>query len=346
MQIAALAVLGLVLIIAGFILQFVLPDIQYVGWGIIALGVVLSTSSAIIENRRVRNALVSHRGKYSASTTILVSTFLGIILLVNAAGANVYKTFDLTGISQFTITQQTKDVLENLNTPIDVLCFFVPKAKNIDESMTDVYSSARLYAPALLSEYTNYTHLLNIKVYDPEQFPEIARQYGLASEYYYQSVIFETTLGKKFVSAAQIYAEGENAFTSAIMQVTGAKQNKVYFLTGHGEAGSIDSSETGYSDARKELRNNLMEVTTLDLLAVDKVPEDCTVLVIAGPKNAFNDSERQKIEDYLDKAGRAIFLTNPGAPKDIAEIGALWGFDVKSGTIIDPDSYAAPNINT
>ncbi|MDD5191464.1 MAG: hypothetical protein PHE50_10585, partial [Dehalococcoidales bacterium] len=46
------------------------------------------------------------------------------------------------------------------------------------------------------------------------------------------------------------------------------------------------------------------------------------------------------------KAGKAIFLTNPGAPKDIAEIGALWGFDVKSGTIIDPDSYAAPNINT
>jgi len=347
MQIAALAILGLILTIAGFILQFVLPDIGIIGWGMIALGIILLTSSFIIEFRRVRSAMVSHRGKYSASTTVLISVFIGIVLLVNAAGYNLYKAFDLTGVSQFTITSQTKDVLKNLDTPIDVICFFVPKIKNVDESLTTYYDTARMYAPALLAEYSNYTRKLNIKIYDPEERPDLAREYGLASEYHYQSVIFETELGRKFVSAVQIYAEGENAFTSAIMQVTGQKQRTVYFLTGHGEANPLDAAnEAGYGNARKELRNNLFEVQALDLLTAGSVPEDCDLLVVAGPKTAMSESERNAIIDYLDRNGNAIFLTNPGSPTDIIEIADLWGFDVRNGTIIDPDSYAAPNKDT
>jgi len=346
MQIVALAILGLILIVVGFILQFVLPDIKTIGWGIIALGVILLSSSFVIEFRRVRSALISHRGKYSASTSIMISVVIGIVLLVNAAGANAYKGFDLTGISQFTITSQTKDVLKNLSMPIDVICFFVPKVTNVDSSYTQYYTTARQYAPALLAEYSNYTNKLNIKVYDPEQYPDLARQYGLASEYYYQSVVFKTSLGWKLVSAVQIYAEGENAFTSAILQVTGTKMNTVYFLTGHGEASSLDSSDAGYTDARTELRNNLFQVQELDLSVFKTIPEDCTLLIVAGPTSGMTEDERNAIIAYLDNNGKAIFMTNPNSPDDIAKIGALWGFDVKNGTIIDPDRYATPNITS
>ncbi|MDP2920734.1 MAG: hypothetical protein Q8O43_11060, partial [Dehalococcoidia bacterium] len=61
------------------------------------------------------------------------------------------------------------------------------------------------------------------------------------------------------------------------------------------------------------------------------------------PRTAMNDNERQILANYLKNSGQVFFLTNPGAPDDIARLLAPWGVDVKSGTVIDPTNYSAPN---
>jgi ABC-type uncharacterized transport system involved in gliding motility auxiliary subunit len=343
MQIAVLAVLGLVSIIIGFLLQFILTEIRLIGWCIIAFGVILLTSSLIIEFRRVRSTLTSRRGKFGTSTTILISVFIGIILLVNAVGANFYHLFDFTGVSKFTITSQTKDVLAKLETPVEAICFLVPNVDNVETDYQQMYLVARNYAPSLLKEYQNYTDKLSIRFVDPDEKPEEARKYNITSEYLYQSVVFESENGSQLVPAWDIYAEAESSFTSAILQVTGTKQKKVYFLTGHGEASPTDTATSGYDSARKALRENLFLVYTLDLLATPSIPDDCAALVIAGPQEPMNESERQIIADYLKKNGNVFFMTNPESPDDIAQLVASWGADVKSGTVIDPSSFAAPN---
>lgn len=343
MQIAAFAILGLVSLAIGFILQLVLPELRYIAWGIIGLGVILIAGSLILEFRRVRTALVSRRGKFSASTTILVSTFIGIILLANAVSASFYRTFDFSSLAQFTLTTQTKDVLSKIEIPINVYCFFVPSVPNVDSSYQDIYVMARSYAPALLSEYMNYTNKLKISLVDPDQHPEEARKYGVTNEYLYQSVVFETTQGYRVVTAGEIYSQAENSFTSAILEVTGIKQKKVYFLTGHGEADPTDTSSVGYDYARRALQDNLYLVSTLDLLTIPAVPDDCAALIVAGPQTKMADSELQALADYLKKNGQVFFMTNPGSPDDIAKLLAPWGVDVKNGTVIDPTSYATPN---
>ena len=346
MQIVAFAILGLIFLIAGFILQFVLPELQIIGWGVMLVGVILLATSFIIEFRRVRSALVSRRGKFSASTTIMVSVFAGIILLVNAVSANFYKPFDYSGLTQFTLTSQTRDVLKNVTEPIDVLCFFVPNVPNVDSSYQNMYVTARSYAPALLKEYQNYTNKLNVIVIDPDQHPEEARKYGIANEYYYQSVIFQTKQGGILVSAPQIYSEAENAFTSAILQVTGIKQKTVYFLSGHGEGDPTDTTSAGFKDAYTVLRNNLFQVNSLDMASSPQIPEDCAVLVIAGPKTKMTDGEKQIIADYLKNYGSAVFLTNPDSPDDIAQLLEPWGMKVDTGIVIDPTSYVSPDKDT
>lgn len=346
MQIAVLAIMGVVAMLTGLILLIVLPDLGFVALGLIALGIILVTSAGIIEFRRVRSAMVSKRGKFSTSTVILVSIFASIILLVNAISVAQYHRFDFTGLSKFTLTTKTKEVLAQLDEPIEVLCFFVPQVKNVSEDYQEMYDLAGPYALALLFEYKNYTDKLIITRVDPEEHPEQATKYGIADPYSYQSVVFETKNGIKLVYAWDIYYQAEHAFTSAILEVSGIQQKKIYFLTGHGEASPGDESGTGYSSAREGLLDNLFQVAMLDLISTPEIPDDCAVLVVAGPKKAMDSNERQIIADYLKANGSVLFLANPDSPDDIAQLLEPWGMDVKNGIIIDPASYSTPNKDT
>jgi ABC-type uncharacterized transport system involved in gliding motility auxiliary subunit len=57
----------------------------------------------------------------------------------------------------------------------------------------------------------------------------------------------------------------------------------------------------------------------------------------------MTDGERKIIADYLAADGHVLFMTNPGAPDDVARLLAPWGLDPMGGTIIDPSSYSTPD---
>ena len=65
-------------------------------------------------------ALASRRGKFGIGTTVKVSLFAGIVVLANAISVGAYHRFDFTGLAQFTLTSQTKDVLADLKEPVEV----------------------------------------------------------------------------------------------------------------------------------------------------------------------------------------------------------------------------------
>lgn len=331
MQIALLAVLGLASLFIGLILMLILPGIKAYSWMILALGVVLLLAAFIIEFRRVRGALVSRRGKFGTSTTIMVSIFIGIILLVNAISIGNYHRFDFTGLAQFTLTSQTKEVLAEIEAPVEALCFFVPN---------DPYGITS-YATSLLEEYQNYTEQLDVKVIDPDEHPDQARQYEIAQ---YQTVVIKGPEGHRLVLPQEIIIEAEHAFTSAILEVTGITQKKVYFLTGHGEANILSGADKGYSTAREGLLDNLFEVETLNFIITKSIPEDCAVLVIAGPSKSMTSGEVKIISDYLEGGGNALVLINPNPPPEIEQLLSPWGAEIGDGIVIDPTSYAAPSM--
>jgi hypothetical protein len=133
----------------------------------------------------------------------------------------------------------------------------------------------------------------------------------------------------------------ENYFTNAILQVTGQQEKQVYFVTGDGEEIPSDT----LSDLAYSLNTDLWQVMTINLKVTATIPSDCAVLVVVGPTTSMTANERQIIANYLSNDGYAIFLTNPNAPNDIAQLLKPWGVNVQSSTIIDPSSYVAPNMN-
>ena len=334
-----ISILGLVVIIVGFVLMFLIPEIKLASWGVIGLGVILLILALILDFRKVSGALTGRRGRFGAGTTLMASIFLGITLVVNGISVTTYQRFDVTKLGQFTLTEQTKEVLANLDQPVKAICFFVPSK--------DTYGIT-VYASSLLLEYKNHTKNLTLEYVDPDEHPERARKYGI---YQYQTVVFESGDRTRQVIPTQIIQtdsngnptsiEAEHSFTSAILEVTGVAQKKVYFLTGHGEPALTGT----YSSVLKGLRDDLYVVYNLDLQTNTVIPEDCAVLVIASPRTPLSASEIDTINKYIFAGGQALILADPGFPVELNQLISPWGVELNDGMVIDRASHMAGNID-
>ena len=314
-QTTVIALLGIATLFVGLVLNFVMPGIRFYAWIILALGAALVALAFVFDFRRVQNALISHHGKFGTTTTVGVSLFVAIIVLVNAISVTAFHRFDFTGLAQFTLTSQTKDVLEELDKPVEIVSFFTPT----------VPAQVSLYARFLLDEYKLHSDQLTIRTVDPDLNPDQARQYGLNQlGAMYGSIVFSSEEGKTQVYGPQISAEAEHAFTSAILQVTGIKQKRVYFVKGHGES----SIQSEYSTARSGLRDNLFQVGEIDLLSPFGIPENAAALVIAGPQKELGGREIEILENYLENNGRVLLFLNPNPPATWKQLLADWWVDL------------------
>jgi len=347
MSTGLMALLGLAGLFIGWILTFILPQLRVVSWGIIALGAILIIAAFILDYRQVGRAITSRRGKFSTGTTVMVSVFIGIILLVNAISYTNSLQWDVTGLSQYVLTSQTREVLANLDQDIEVIQFFVP-----DDPVggTD-------YATSLLDKYEIYTDRLNVKTIDPDIHPEMAREYGVKDylEIFLvvfgipgQAIVFSGEYGQRTIlippSLSLFVRDAEHDFTSAILEVTGTVQKTAYFVTGHGEVDISDTSGAGYSTAAEGLRDNLYKTESINLLAEGAVPDDATVLIIAAPKAPLSDTEMDIIEEYLERDGRLLLMVNPASAEDFEELLQPWGLKIEQGFVWVNDSYYVASV--
>jgi hypothetical protein len=134
---------------------------------------------------------------------------------------------------------------------------------------------------------------------------------------------------------------GEMMFTAMLLAVESPKPLKAYFLQGDGEPVLSDSGEPGYLKFGAVLAENYIATEPLQLLGSDPVPDDCNLLIIAGPKTAFSAGELQKIDQYLAQGGRLFVLFNSfsiNRPTGLEPILARWGVNVVPDTVQDPNN--------
>lgn len=331
-----LAILGLIVLVIGLIILIILPEIRLLAWGILGFGLIILAAAFVLDFGRVSGALTGRKGRLRLGNTVMASIFIGIILIVNAISVSNFQRFDTTSLGQFTLSDQTKDMLSTVKEPVEVLSFY-----ESGDTIGD-------YADKLLVEYERYTDKLHHKTIDPVIHPDQARQFNLTQ---FPAFVFESQERKRLVLPQDIVVLGEeddysfeveHPFTSALMEVTGKAQKKVYFLTGHGE----QNTDTDYSYTREGLLYDLYQVKTLNLLASPSVPADCAVLIIAGPKTDLENQEIQAISTYLKTGGQVFLLADPDFPEGLNQIVTPWGITLVDGAIIDPTSNVAPRKDT
>ena len=95
----------------------------------------------------------------------------------------------------------------------------------------------------------------------------------------------------------------EQDITNTIIKVVTGEQKKIYFTQGHGEKGTESADRDGYAQISNALKGENYTVDKLVLAQTGAVPDDASVVIVAGPKIDFLASEIDALKS-LPRQGR------------------------------------------
>ncbi len=132
--------------------------------------------------------------------------------------------------------------------------------------------------------------------------------------------------------------KGEQAITSAMIDLVEGKKNAVGYVLGHKEPPIADASATlspsmaaepaapsPLSLVKTVIENENIKFQELNLFEVPAIPADLKTIAIIGPQYDLSDREMKLLRDFWDKQGRILLLLDPSAktPKLVAFLNEL-----------------------
>jgi len=255
--------------------------------------------------------------------------------------------FDLTSHRRYSLSPETIGYLQNLPQPIRIVVTITEDSD--DENIAQAYRDVR----GLLREYAYVTEgdphrRITVDYLDIYIRRREADQLGIDQP---NSIILIAGEKRRTVMLGELYRvergekkafQGEQAITSALLDVSSPERKKIYFLAGHGELSPDDvDSVRGLSALRDVLRQRNFEVDSLNLAYTRQIPESASVLIAVAPQGRFQPIEQELLRQYLAAdAGRLILLLAPGQPHGLEDLLLDWGILVDDDVIYDlgPDN--------
>jgi ABC-type uncharacterized transport system involved in gliding motility auxiliary subunit len=311
--------LGMAMVAASLAIRFGYPAKEqwayYLAWGGLVC-VLLYTLSQWREIGTLFSRRQARYGTLAATSTLVV---LGILVAINYIGARQNKRWDLTAAKQFSLSDQTRNVLSKLDSPLQILVFS-------EEQEFPRYRDK-------LKEYEYISKNVTTEYVDPAKKPTIAKQNQIQQ---YGTIVFNFK-GR----TERVTSDSEQDLTNGVIKVVSGQQRKVYFTQGHGEKDTTSAEPTGYNAIAGALGHENYTVEKLAIAQQGSVPDDAAMVVVAGPRIDFFPPEIDALKKYLDKAGKLLLEIDPPDKADsppVTNLVALahdWGVDLGNNVVVD-----------
>ena len=275
------------------------------GFILVFLALNLSNIRAGLRTRAVRY------GSAAGATALLV---LGILILANFLNFRHHRRLDLTENQLYSLSDQSRKVVEGLETQVEVIGFFRSEG-------------GRLPFEDLMQEYHYHSPRLTYELVDPEEDPATAIQHEIRRN---GQVVVMSGVKKEIVDDYS-----EEKITNVIIKVTREEEKIVYFLQGHGERDTQDTDPQGFSAVRDAVEKQNYQVRTYNLGQENRLPEDATVMVSAGPRVRFFPHEENLIRGFLDAGGKFLLLVDPDTDFEMEEFLNEYGLGLDKRVVID-----------
>ena len=272
--------------------------------------------------------------KYAANYVVSLILILAVVGGLNFIGQRHVRRFDVTGNSRFSLAPQTLKVIENLDrlgVDVDIKAFFP--------------GGSHEPLQAMFAEYRALSRHLRYEFIDPDRQNDVAAQYDVTVYGAFQNpmsgeaINFGTVIISYGDRREKIEKRSEEVeeqdLTNALIKVSRTETKKVYFVQGHGEKNPDDSEQTGYSLAKKALEGQGYTVEAVNLAAEGKIPEDASVLVIAGLRTMPFPQELEFIRTFLDAGGGALFMMDPPPSPALQDFFNDWGIVIDEDVVLD-----------
>ena len=282
--------------------------------------------------RRLRESKQVRYGGYALLTSL---GMVAVLVLINLVVDQFALEADLTQNRLFTLSEQTFQVLDNLES--DVTVYQIGTTGRENPLITSV-----------LERYTRRSSHVRMATLDPERNPGLAAKYEEEGQVRPGGLIVDGGDRFRMISQFDIFNVNmqtrqatslslEQELTAALLYVTTGDLPKVYLLEGHGEQAMFQLGMSGLS-VRELLENDNYEVDTLDLVSRDTVPEDVDVLLVVEPEQDLTAAETARLDGWMRDGGRVVFVLQ-GARRNelpnLAELLAGFGVHLVRGIIVE-----------
>jgi ABC-type uncharacterized transport system involved in gliding motility auxiliary subunit len=310
-----IATLGAAMLISSYVRYLLQNEFLTFSKGLLIAGSVAMVAAAVIGYRGLIRYFSKRSAQQGSNTLILSLAFLAILVIINVIAYRHPKRFDLTTERMYTLSDQSRQVVQGLKQDVSIVQFAKTPNPQFDE---------------LMGEYKHLSPHIQVKTVDPNQKPEVAAEYGATQV---GEIIVASGNRKQHVESRGGLSEQD--ITPAIIKATSDKSNTVCFITGHGEKSITDGSPQGFSNADDGLKKENYATKTINLLTGDGIPSDCTVVVDPGPQQGFFPAEVAMLGKYLDAGGDAFFLLDAQTDPKLADLFGSWNIAVGDNVVLD-----------
>ena len=260
---------------------------------------------------------------YSALVCVLALVLvIGVNLFVNELPTDAVK-LDTTSMGLHTLSDSTKETVENLDTDIDI--YLICQSGSENETIV-----------TMLDRYADLSSHINFVTVDPAVNPDFVK--GFTSESLgNNSIIVSSDIRNTIIEYSSIASytafKGEDYVTNAIKYVTSDELPVVYTLTGHGEKTDNKSLESVFASSGVQLKS-------LNLITENKMPEDIDCLFIYAPTEDITENEKDIISSYLENGGSLMLVSdyNFSNLPNLASVMDYYGVYAPDGIVVEGTS--------
>ncbi|MDY3239905.1 MAG: Gldg family protein [Anaerovoracaceae bacterium] len=262
-----------------------------------------------------------------------------ILAILLVAGINLLSAALPTGASYLdvstgkihSISDDTRELVSNLDQKVEVL-FICEKGEEDDNTRM------------VLNLYADQSDNLTVEQVDPAFAPQKVEAYTGETTVDNNTVIVISGDRRQVLDYNDYFAGNvfvlEDYMNSAIEFVTSDSLNKIYTLSGHGEA-----ELTGGVEAYLGLDG--FETENLKLLETGKIPEDAKAVLINGLTKDLTEKEAEILLNYLQNGGKLLLVTgySDASMDNLEKVTDYFGASLEKGVVVESDQnrYAEDN---
>jgi ABC-type uncharacterized transport system involved in gliding motility auxiliary subunit len=302
-------IIGAALLIGGYVRYNIQELWSWINLSLVIAGAALLLASLALNFRSIIEFFGGRSGRLGTNAALLSIAVLTILVILNFLGYRHHKRFDLTTEGLYTISDQSKKILGNLQKDVKVIRFGLddPEAQRVSD---------------LMAEFKYLSKRISYERIDPQQRPEVARKYAIQNMG--DTIV---VVGERIERPKQI---DEQSILNSVIKATRDKLKQVCFTEGHDEK----SLNGDYSSVEMILKNENYQVKTITLSTSNQVPAECDVLVTAGPKKGLFQQETAAIGKFLDEGGKFFLLADPDTNPEFNDVLKAWNITLGNDTVI------------
>jgi ABC-type uncharacterized transport system involved in gliding motility auxiliary subunit len=260
----------------------------------------------------------TRQARYGTVSLVGILVAVGIFIAVNYLGTRQTKRWDFTENQAYSLSEQSVKILQGLDAPVQFTVY-------------DQETAFDRFRPRLES-YRYESDKVEVDYVDVDRNPARAKEAEISA---YGTVVVTYKDREQRLTAVE-----EQDVTNALIKLVSGKEKKVYFTQGHGERDTAGSDRLGYAGVAAALGRDNFTMSGLVLAQQKEVPDDATVVIVAGPHTDFLAPEIDALERYIAKGGKVMFLVDPqnAGVGDIPNLRAFlkeWSIELGNDVVVD-----------